>query len=272
MSFLTNRLGIPGVISIIALVFAMIGGAYAASNEAGSSATASKSKRHHKKKKAKAKKGPRGPRGKTGATGPAGPTGPQGPAGANGNDGQNGSNGAKGDKGDTGNPGSAGKSVVVANEFPVGCPEENGVAYEIEGSGEENKVCDGETGFTETLPPGMTETGVFSGALGAAGSVSVPVSFNIPLVAAPASVYVKPGEDKSASGCPKPADWVNPAIPEAAEGKICFYQGVGPGSPESAAPPILAVTPVGVTPVGSVIVAACSASCAWKGVWAVTAN
>ena len=256
------------IVALFALVFALVGGAYAAS---GGNPLASASKSKHNKK-SKSKRGPRGKQGKPGkngadgAPGAQGPAGPQGLPGANGNDGQNGNDGNDGTNGNDG------KSVIVANEFPAGCPEENGVAYEIEGSSEENVVCDGETGFTETLPTGKTETGVFSGALGAAGSVSVPVSFNIPLANAPASVYVKPGEDKSASGCPKPADWVNPAIPEAAEGKICFYQGVGPGSPESASPPILAVTPVGVTPVGSVIVAACSASCAWKGVWAVTAN
>ena len=34
-STLRNRFGIPGVISVIALVFAMFGGAYAASNSSG---------------------------------------------------------------------------------------------------------------------------------------------------------------------------------------------------------------------------------------------
>jgi hypothetical protein len=49
-STLRNRFGIPGVISVIALVFAMLGGAYAANNSSGGGkATAS----------AKVKKGPR---------------------------------------------------------------------------------------------------------------------------------------------------------------------------------------------------------------------
>src|ERR1700729_4312957 len=74
-STLRTRFGIPGSISVIALVFAMFGGAYAASNSAsGGKATAS----------AKAKKGPRGPKGATGPAGPAGPQGPAGPAGAQG--------------------------------------------------------------------------------------------------------------------------------------------------------------------------------------------
>ncbi|HKB50891.1 MAG TPA: hypothetical protein VKC63_05620, partial [Solirubrobacterales bacterium] len=66
LSPLRNRFGIPGVISVIALVFAMLGGAYAASDNGSGKATAS----------AKAKAGPRGPRGKTGPAGPAGPAGP----------------------------------------------------------------------------------------------------------------------------------------------------------------------------------------------------
>src|SRR3954453_7338957 len=52
LSPLRNRFGIPGVISVIALVFAMFGGAYAATNGGdGAKATAS------------AKQGPPGPRG-----------------------------------------------------------------------------------------------------------------------------------------------------------------------------------------------------------------
>lgn len=83
---LRNRFGIPGVISVVALVFAMIGGAYAANHNGGATASA----------KAKGKPGPRGPRGKPGPAGPQGPpgpkgdTGPAGPAGAPGKDGQTG--------------------------------------------------------------------------------------------------------------------------------------------------------------------------------------
>jgi hypothetical protein len=60
LSPLRNRFGIPGVISVIALVFAMLGGAYAASNSNDDG-----------KATASAKKGPRGPRGKPGPPGPA---------------------------------------------------------------------------------------------------------------------------------------------------------------------------------------------------------
>jgi hypothetical protein len=89
LSPLRNRFGIPGVIAVIALVFAMFGGAYAASNKDGGKATAS----------AKAKRGPRGPKGPKGDPGPAGPQGSAGPAGAPGKDGAAGRSGPPGPEG-----------------------------------------------------------------------------------------------------------------------------------------------------------------------------
>jgi len=91
-SILRNRFGVPGVISVIALVFAMLGGAYAAGGDIGSKATSS----------AKSKKGPRGPKGPKGPKGDTGAVGPQGPAGANGKDGVNGKDGTNGKDGETG--------------------------------------------------------------------------------------------------------------------------------------------------------------------------
>jgi hypothetical protein len=100
LSFLRNRFGIPGVISVIALVFAMLGGAYAATSSGGSGSKASAS--------ATGKRGKRGPRGPKGATGPqglvgpAGATGPQGPGGAKGDTGATGVQGIPGEDGETG--------------------------------------------------------------------------------------------------------------------------------------------------------------------------
>jgi hypothetical protein len=88
---LRRNLSPPTAIAVVALVFAMSGGAFAAKNYAGS-AEASKQEK-------KAKRGPRGPRGKQGArglTGPRGFTGPQGPV------------GPQGPKGETGDPWTAG--------------------------------------------------------------------------------------------------------------------------------------------------------------------
>jgi hypothetical protein len=127
LSPLRNRFGIPGVISVVALVFAMLGGAYAASN-GGGEATVS----------AKAKRGPRGPRG---ATGPAGPAGPTGAAGARGE------TGAAGAPGAPGAAGASGKSVKLASEDPGPNCEEGGTRIEVEGSSAKKYVCNGKEGL-----------------------------------------------------------------------------------------------------------------------------
>jgi hypothetical protein len=107
-SIFRNRFGAPGVISVIALIFAMFGGAYAASNGGSGNATTS----------AKAKKGPRGPRGKTGPAGPAGPAGAVGPAGPAG---PKGDPGAQGAEGKPGTPGTNGTNGTFSTEpLPAG--------------------------------------------------------------------------------------------------------------------------------------------------------
>jgi hypothetical protein len=149
-STLRNRFGIPGVISVIALVFAMLGGAYAASSNDNGKATAS----------AKAKKGPRGPKGATGPAGPVGPQGPAGAAGAKGDAGANGSNGTNGVTGPTGLQGNKGATGAAGATGPTGF-----------------------SGFTETLPSGKTETGVFT--MSMSSTYPIPsidgISFPIPL-------------------------------------------------------------------------------------------
>jgi hypothetical protein len=220
-STLRNRFGIPGVISVIALVFAMFGGAYAATNSSGSGkATAS----------AKAKKGPRGPKG---ATGPAGPAGPQGPAGANGKDGANGSNGSNGATG------AAGQSVTSVTEL-AGANCANG-GYKLTSASGTQYVCNGAKGatgptgptgpeggggggggFAETLPSGKTETGAFlvRGEEKAAEiQLGAPVSWSIPLtqVAAEAIIFHLTDADGDAT-CTGSS--IHPTAPT---GKLCFY-------------------------------------------------
>src|SRR3954454_8939303 len=89
------------IVAAIALVFAMLGGAYAATNNGNGKATAS----------AKAKQGKQGKPGKAGPAGPAGPAGsagPQGPAGASGAKGDTGAKGDQGIQGIQGTPGTPG--------------------------------------------------------------------------------------------------------------------------------------------------------------------
>ena len=204
-STLRTRFGIPGVISVMALVFAMFGGAYAANNNSsdGGKATAS----------AKAKKGPRGPKGATGPTGPAGPQGPAGPV------------GAKGDAGGPGAPGTPGASAEATSFAGAkgGCTE-GGI--EVKSASPTAFVCNGvkgtngTTGFTSTLPSGKTETGVWEIAPLPEGKTSawINVSFPIPL-AAKAQVHLIKAADTPTAECPG-----SHAEPVAAKGNFCLYQ------------------------------------------------
>ena len=218
-STLRTRFGIPGVISVMALVFAMFGGAYAASNTSGGGkATAS----------AKAKKGPRGPKGAKGDTGPAGPAGPQGPAGAKGDAGANGSNGAAGEAGPQG---PAGTSVVASSE-PSGsanCEGRGGSKF-VTGA-TTTFACNGEDGtggggggggLPTTLGSGETETGAWwiQGNTSTVGSFSAPISFPIPLSADDAGdievhIWSESDEDPACTG--------TPAEPSAPDGALCVY-------------------------------------------------
>jgi hypothetical protein len=99
MSLIKNRIGIPGVIAIIALVFAMAGGAYAAK---GVIITKLSQIAPSVQKKLKGKTGPAGPTGPQGAQGPVGPQGPKGETGAPGKNGTNGTNGTNGIDGEDG--------------------------------------------------------------------------------------------------------------------------------------------------------------------------
>jgi hypothetical protein len=242
LSPLRNRFGIPGVISVIALVFAMLGGAYAASNSSdGGKATAS----------AKAKKGPRGPKGATGPAGPAGPAGPQGPAGAAGKDGAAGAAGkagANGTNGAPGAPGAAGKSIAMTPIAPGEpfCNELGGASLEVEGSGTPVEVCNGDEGDegkqgpqgepwapNNTLPAGATETG--SWVLSAVTeskeeAVYAPLSFAVPLSASlkAANIHVQGDVNffdfdeggPEAVGCAG-----GPVAPKAPSGHLCVYVG-----------------------------------------------
>ena len=141
---LRNNFGIPGILAIGGLVFAMIGGAYPASGDGGGKATASA------KKGKTGKRGPRGPRGFKGAAGPAGPAGPQGPAGPGGPAGAKGDAGAKGADGADGDPGADGTGVKVTKLEPLlqeECEKTGGALVEEDTpGGEVVEVCNGEQG------------------------------------------------------------------------------------------------------------------------------
>ncbi len=185
------------ILALAALVFAITGGAYAASggsgnggggNSAGNASHATAYVAKSKKKTATGKPGPRGPAGPAGATGPAGPagpagaTGPAGPAGGTGPAGNAGSNGTNGE--------SVTSASLKAGE--EGCTN-GGSKFTV--GGKTTTACNGAKGATgpegppgaihpgETLPSKASEYGVWSILVPAGENVRVPISFTVPLAA-----------------------------------------------------------------------------------------
>jgi hypothetical protein len=274
-STLRTRFGIPGVISVMALVFAMFGGAYAASSSSnGGKATAS----------AKGKQGPRGKTGKTGPPGLAGPVGPMGPA------------GPKGDAGSAGSNGSNGVSATTESFTGSAHPPCTAGGVVVKSASPEAVVCNGKngtngtTGFTETLPEGKTETGVWGAASGTPnGRWSYPISFPIPLSSAPEVIRVEPNEE-SKPGCPGRGggsfgSGYKPTIPQAEPGKLCIYIDAVENAIVPATTPSTPVYEEGawayefnaVSPAGGFIQVRCNTPegegelCTAAGSWAVTA-
>jgi Collagen triple helix repeat (20 copies) len=93
------------IVAVVALVFAMLGGAYAATGGNSSKATASAKQGKQGKQGKTGKTGPAGPAGTAGPAGPAGAKGDTGAAGSNGKDGTNGTNGKNGTNGEDGETG-----------------------------------------------------------------------------------------------------------------------------------------------------------------------
>jgi hypothetical protein len=200
------------IVGIVALVFAMLGGAYAAT---GGSATRANSS-------ANGRRGSRGPKGARGPVGPQGAEGPKGPKGDSGAPGKDGANGVDG------------KSVEVG-AVASGCPA-GGVSVQVAGDPSTKKeICngeDGETGFTETLPPGKTETGSWAGAVYEVGPVAI--SFNIPLAAPIDESHTKviPEGGTPPAECENPGHAGTASVenPEAKPGFLCIYVEITPES------------------------------------------
>ncbi len=205
ISRIHNKLGTAGlVVAIVALVAALTGAAYAAQGLNG---------KQKKEVKNIAKKF-------AGKPGPVGPAGPQGPAGENGANGTNGTDGADG-KSVTSSPITAGGA----------CGSQTGVKYTLGATS--TNICNGATGFTETLPSGKTETGVWS--LGPhAETELLPLTFNIPLDEAPEAIHFVNEEGKEQTGeVATPVDPVNclgsPEEPKALPGHVCVYEAANFG-------------------------------------------
>lgn len=212
-----RRFNTTGFVAVLALVFAMSGGAYAASRYVITST------RQIKPSVLAQLKGRAGASGVAGTQGPAGPVGSQGPAGAKGENGANGANGANG------------KSVVAGVESKGAHCAEGGANFEVESSGVKQYACNGTMGFTKTLPKGETETGTWGFSSHAEGYVLEHFSFPIPLKEALGSEsshlilssgkeLTTQGTEVEETGCPGSA-----AAPAAEPGNLCVYAQVMTG-------------------------------------------
>ena len=175
-SRLRKRLTYTNVAMTLALVFAMTGGAYAASKFVITST---------KQIKPSVLKQLQGKAGKAGAAGANGANGAQGTAGANGKDGANGTNGTNGA------PGTNGTSVASAKLATKTACAEGGSEFTA-AEGKKTTACNGSPWTAGgTLPSEKTETGSWAAGPIAEANVPepafhtlyVPISFNVPLAA-----------------------------------------------------------------------------------------
>lgn len=256
MKRFTKHINPATILALVALVFAVTGGAYAASG-AGSShgtLTASAAKA---KAKAKTKAGPRGPAGPAGANGAAGVQGPAGAVGAKGENGAAGSAGPQGPAGPVGPAGSAGaqgvtgaagaagaagESVKMTTINPGATCEEGGTELKV-GTSKEH-VCNGKEGSPwpggGILAKGATETGGWEDAdvKTTSTETTVPISFPIKLPGNSTPYYVTLEQQEKCKGLIEPAlkkcqehlteiEKECPGKvgkPEAKEGSLCIYE------------------------------------------------
>ena len=192
LSSIRNRLTYANAAMTLALVFAMSGGAYAASKYV---ITSTKQIKPSVLSALKGKSGPAGPAGPTGAAGPAGGAGPQGPAGAT---------GAKGETGAVGAAGALGKEGKAGKE---GSPWAAG----------------------GTLPKGSSESGVWgvNQVAEEPSTVNIPISFTIPLAKSldAAHIHLIESGEPTPSGCAGSQE-----EPKAEPGNLCIWGGVAGSS------------------------------------------
>jgi hypothetical protein len=276
-------------VAIFALVMALVGGAYAAGG-------LTKSQEKQVKKIAQKY---------------AGKPGALGTNGTNGTNGAAGEKGAPGAPGSPGSPGEPGKGVVTTAITNAGlegkCVGVGGTKVEVEGNASSKKyICNGSPWTVGTLPKGATETGNW-GASGPSGHIlsgissglTSPVSFNVPLAAAPANQMNLVGfPTKNLEECEAKSEPEKAACeatlttekehcpgtltePKAAEGYFCLYTmemssgvtGLVSDAPEEETAPFAGFGKIGKSG-GLILISSGSPSpdLSANGDWAVTAE
>ena len=163
-----------------------------------------------------------------------------------------------------------------------GCAE-GGTSLEVDGSGTEESVCNGEEGSPwtagGTLPVGETETGTYAGSFSEGQFAFMPLTFNLPIDPAPEAICRSKTPSTPQTGCPG----IVAGIPQADPGKLCVYKGASFGDAEGEPgefggvvflKPDNALGEPGVATSGTVMTFICAsgAACSWYGVWAASAR
>ena len=205
ISRIRDRLGPAGfVVAVVALVAALAGGAYAASG-----GLSGKQKKEVEKIAKKS--------GKPGPAGPAGPAGPKGDTGAKGDAGAAGTNGTNGADGTS-------ATTAAIPTSSATCNHNGGV--EVKSASAAQNVCNGTTGFTDTLPSKKTEAGVWQMTGTGEGFQYTPITFSIPLAAADAAA-IEPFVWVEGGGSNPVQCKGTPDEPKAEAGTICIYLAKG---------------------------------------------
>ena len=244
MFSIRRHMSYANVIATLALLFAMSGGALAASHYL---ITSTKQIKPSVLASLKGKNGANGAQGAQGAQGPAGLAGSPGAAGGKGDTGTAGTNGTNGEPGKNGKNGKSVTSTSFTGVTePAGepCKKAGGSSLEEEGTGTPTYACNGEKGakgeegnIKATLPSGATETGNWSffytriDEEGEEGELRhVPISFTIPLAApllatgcptgSGCHVHIVPANTTGTGACTGNAN-----VPTAKPGNLCIYVG-----------------------------------------------
>jgi hypothetical protein len=297
-----------GVIAIIALIFALTGGAFAATGGGGSGGGSSPAKATASVSRAQGGSGSSGQaiavtakssKGKTGPRGPKGATGPAGPAGKNGANGTNGAPGAKGETGPAGASGVGVTSTPVA-EGEEGCARGGVQLTTASGS---TDICNGQkgtkgttgtpgtpgapgaihpgnpVGSAEPLPPEATETGAWKmeGTYGEEEYVRAIASFPIPLAESGThGEFLSKAETAENPRAATHECQGTAAHPTAPPGYICVYTTEEKGSVERRSLPPLVGEPGKFSPAGALFQVETAEESGTQfilqlGTWAVTA-